>query len=130
MGSLDVAAVSLPQADATRERAVRQTASRRTVPPRTCAERPDLKLGAAVAAVKKLPNIILVADDPRPQSLMLTFLGDYLYETERCVFSGSVIDVLGRLGVSEHATRSTLTRMVNRGLLRRQKQGRRMYFGL
>lgn len=66
----------------------------------------------------------------RPQSLMLTFLGDYLYARDTCVFSGSVIDVLGRLGVSEHATRSTLTRMVNRGLLRRQKSGRRMYFGL
>lgn len=61
---------------------------------------------------------------------MLTFLGDYLFEADRCVFSGSVIDVLGRLGVSEHATRSTLTRMVNRGLLQRQRHGRRMYFGL
>lgn len=61
---------------------------------------------------------------------MLTFLGDYLFDRERCVFSGSVIEVLGRLGVSEHATRSTLTRMVNRGLLRRQRDGRRMYFGL
>jgi phenylacetic acid degradation operon negative regulatory protein len=61
---------------------------------------------------------------------MLTLLGDYLYGTDLCVFSGSVIDVLDRLGVSEHATRSTLTRMVNRGLLHRQKQGRRMYFGL
>jgi phenylacetic acid degradation operon negative regulatory protein len=61
---------------------------------------------------------------------MLTFLGDYLYDQDLCVFSGSVIEVLGRLGVSEHATRSTLTRMVNRGLLYRQKDGRRMYFGL
>ncbi|MGB3444053.1 MAG: PaaX family transcriptional regulator C-terminal domain-containing protein [Actinophytocola sp.] len=66
----------------------------------------------------------------RPQSLLLTLLGDYLYGRELCVFSGSVIEVLGGLGVSEHATRSTLTRMVNRGLLRRQKDGRRMYFGL
>ncbi|OLF18550.1 PaaX family transcriptional regulator [Actinophytocola xanthii] len=61
---------------------------------------------------------------------MLTFLGDYVFGRGRCVFSGSVIDVLGRLGVSEHASRSTLSRMVNRGLLRRQKHGRRMYFGL
>ena len=66
----------------------------------------------------------------RPQSLMLTLLGDYLYNRDLCVFSGSVIEVLGRLGVSEHATRSTLTRMVNRGLLHRQRDGRRMYFGL
>ena len=66
----------------------------------------------------------------RPQSLMLTFLGEHLYGRDLCVFSGSVIDVLGRFGVSEHATRSTLARMVNRGLLRRHRAGRRMYFGL
>jgi phenylacetic acid degradation operon negative regulatory protein len=66
----------------------------------------------------------------RPQSLLLTMLGDYLYGRGRCVYSGSVIAVLGRLGVSEHATRSTLGRMVHRELLRRVRQGRRMYFGL
>jgi phenylacetic acid degradation operon negative regulatory protein len=66
----------------------------------------------------------------RPQLLMLMLLGDYVLDRDLCVFSGSVIDALARLGVSEHATRSTLTRMVNRGLLRRQRHGRRMYFGL
>ncbi|HEY9522157.1 MAG TPA: PaaX family transcriptional regulator C-terminal domain-containing protein [Thermopolyspora sp.] len=66
----------------------------------------------------------------RPQSLMLTFLGNHVYGSDICVFSGSFIDVFTRVGVSEEATRSTLTRMVNRGLLRRQRHGRRMYFGL
>jgi phenylacetic acid degradation operon negative regulatory protein len=66
----------------------------------------------------------------RPQSLMLTFLGDQVLGRDVCVYSGSVIDVFARAGVGEHATRSTLTRMVNRGLLRRQREGRRMYFGL
>lgn len=66
----------------------------------------------------------------RPQSLMLTFLGDYVLGRDVCVYSGSVIDVFARTGVGEHAARSTLTRMVNRGLLSRQRQGRRMYFGL
>ncbi|MEV6174519.1 PaaX family transcriptional regulator C-terminal domain-containing protein [Streptomyces sp. NPDC051954] len=66
----------------------------------------------------------------RPQSLMLTFLGDQVLGRDVCVYSGSVIDVFGRVGVGEQATRSTLTRMVNRGLLRRQREGRRMYFGL
>jgi phenylacetic acid degradation operon negative regulatory protein len=46
------------------------------------------------------------------------------------VYSGSVIDVFERAGVGEQATRSTLTRMVKRDLLRRQREGRRMYFGL
>jgi phenylacetic acid degradation operon negative regulatory protein len=66
----------------------------------------------------------------RPQSLMLTFLGDQVLGRDVCVYSGSVIDVFARMGVGEQATRSTLTRMVNRGLLRRQREGRRMYFGL
>ena len=87
-----------------------------------------------LTAVKEMTNIVgnllPVEPAPRPQSLMLTFLGEHLYGTDRCVFSGSVIDVLARFGVTEHATRSTLARMVNRGLLRRQRDGRRMYFGL
>ncbi len=66
----------------------------------------------------------------RPQSLMLTFLGDQVLGRDVCVSSGSVIDVFARAGIGEQATRSTLTRMVNRGLLRRQREGRRMYFGL
>jgi len=66
----------------------------------------------------------------RPQTLMLTFLGNYVLGRDVCVFSGSYLDVMDRVGVSGHATRSTLTRMVSRGLLRRQKQGRKMFFGL
>ncbi|MBC2900389.1 PaaX family transcriptional regulator C-terminal domain-containing protein [Streptomyces cupreus] len=66
----------------------------------------------------------------RPQSLMLTFLGEQVLGRDVCVYSGCVIDVFARAGIGEQATRSTLTRMVNRGLLRRQREGRRMYFGL
>ncbi|WP_308377702.1 PaaX family transcriptional regulator C-terminal domain-containing protein [Streptomyces sp. ISL-98] len=71
-----------------------------------------------------------VHDALRPQSLMLTFLGDQVLGRDICVYSGSVIDLFGRAGVGEQATRSTLTRMVGHGLLRRQREGRRMYFGL
>lgn len=75
-----------------------------------------------------------LADDgpaPRPQSLMLAFFGNHVLEQgDLCVYSGSIIDALGRVGVGEQAVRSTLTRMVNRGLLRRQREGRRMHFGL
>ncbi|QOV33828.1 PaaX family transcriptional regulator [Streptomyces ferrugineus] len=71
------------------------------------------------------------APQPRPQSLMLAFFGNHvLDEGEVGVYSGSIIDVLGRVGVGEQAVRSTLTRMVNRGLLRRRREGRRMFFGL
>ena len=61
---------------------------------------------------------------------MLSFLGLYVLGRDTAVFSGSVIDVFRRLGVTEQATRSTLARMVSRGLLRRHRRGRRMYFGL
>jgi phenylacetic acid degradation operon negative regulatory protein len=67
---------------------------------------------------------------PKPSTLLLMLLGDFVLDRDVCVFSGSAIDVLDRFGVSSHATRSTLARMVNRGLLRRQRHGRKMYFGL
>ncbi|GAA1637527.1 PaaX family transcriptional regulator C-terminal domain-containing protein [Actinoplanes couchii] len=57
-------------------------------------------------------------------------LGDFVLDRGVCVHSGSAVDALGRLGVTAHATRSTLTRMVHRGLLHRQRDGRRMYYGL
>lgn len=66
----------------------------------------------------------------RPQTLMLNFFGLYLLGRDVAVSATSVIDVFARAGVSEHAARSTLTRMVNRGLLVRQRHGRAMYFGL
>ncbi|GAA3533045.1 PaaX family transcriptional regulator C-terminal domain-containing protein [Nonomuraea rosea] len=66
----------------------------------------------------------------RPQSVILTFLGDHVYGRGICVSSGSFIEAFARVRISEEATRSTLTRMVRRGLLRRQRAGRRMYFGL
>src|SRR3954468_20013528 len=62
---------------------------------------------------------------------MLTFFVNHvLEEGDLGVYSGSIIEVLGRVGVGEQAVRSTLTRMVNRGLLQRQREGRKMFFGL
>ena len=91
-----------------------------------------------MTAVNDLPNIVPYpgqvttdgGEPVRPQALMLTFLGIYLLDTGTAVFSGSVIDVFRRAGVSADATRSTLTRMVHRDLLARHRRGRRMYFGL
>jgi phenylacetic acid degradation operon negative regulatory protein len=65
----------------------------------------------------------------RPQSVLLTFFGDYALDSDVLVAAGSVIDVLGRVGIGEHAARATLTRMVRRDLLRREVRGRRAYFG-
>ena len=66
----------------------------------------------------------------RPQTLLLTFLGRAVLGRDIAVFSGSYLAVMDRLGISEQATRSTLARMVNHGLLLRHRRGRKMYFGL
>ncbi|WP_248959038.1 PaaX family transcriptional regulator [Sphaerisporangium perillae] len=70
------------------------------------------------------------ATSARPQSLMFSFLGIYVLDRDVAVYSGSVIDVLARLGVSEDAVRSTLSRMARRDLLTRHRRGRKAYFGL
>lgn len=72
----------------------------------------------------------LGADAPRPQTLLLTFLGVHVLDRGFHVATASVLDVLGRAGVSEHATRSTLSRMARRGLLHRARRGRHVYVGL
>ncbi|WP_127501111.1 PaaX family transcriptional regulator [Actinoplanes solisilvae] len=66
----------------------------------------------------------------QPQTLLLMLFGDFVLDRNVSVFSGSVIDVCGQLGLSEHAARSTLTRMAGRDLLTRRRAGRRVYFGL
>lgn len=66
----------------------------------------------------------------RPQSFLFTLLGRHLLAGDRAIYSGSVIDVFARVGLSEVAVRSTLARMVKRGLLVRHRRGRKMYFGL
>jgi phenylacetic acid degradation operon negative regulatory protein len=66
----------------------------------------------------------------RPQSLMLGFLGIYALGRATAVYSGSVIEVFERIGVSEEAVRSTLTRMVKRELLARHRRGRKVYLAL
>jgi phenylacetic acid degradation operon negative regulatory protein len=66
----------------------------------------------------------------QPQTLMLMLYGTYALDQGVSLSAGSVIEVLGRAGVSTHATRSTLSRMVTRDLLQRRPVGRKMYFGL
>lgn len=67
---------------------------------------------------------------PRPQALLLAFLGAHVLGHDVQVATASVLEVLGRAGVSEHATRSTLSRMARRDLLRRTRRGRNVYIGL
>ena len=86
--------------------------------------------------VKIVPDKTRVYPSPvdahqvRPQSVMLSFLGLYLRGREQAVSTGSLIEVFSRVGVGEEAVRSTVARMVRRGLLARHPRGRRVYVGL
>lgn len=65
---------------------------------------------------------------PTPQSVLMTMLGRYCAETNPPLATSGYIDVLGRIGVSEHAARLTLARMAERGLLERTRTGRVAYY--
>jgi phenylacetic acid degradation operon negative regulatory protein len=69
-------------------------------------------------------------DGLRPESLLLTFFGVHLLGRPVLTASAGVLDVMQRVGVSPHATRSALARMVKKGLLVSVRQGRPVYFGL
>ncbi|GAA3776418.1 PaaX family transcriptional regulator C-terminal domain-containing protein [Streptomyces coacervatus] len=66
---------------------------------------------------------------PRPQSLMLSFFGIHALGRDVALSASSLIDVFGKAQITEDAVRSTLTRMVKRGLLERHRRGRKTYFG-
>ncbi|MET7996109.1 PaaX family transcriptional regulator C-terminal domain-containing protein [Amycolatopsis sp. NPDC005232] len=58
----------------------------------------------------------------------MTMLGRYCLEENPEIATAGYIEVLARIGVSAHATRLTLSRMTERGLLDRSRQGRAAYF--
>lgn len=66
----------------------------------------------------------------RPQSIVLTFGAAHLMPRRAAVQTADLVQVLECAGVSTHAARSTLARMVRRGLLERHRLGRRVYLGL
>jgi len=66
----------------------------------------------------------------RPQALLLTFFGGHVLGRGVRVSTGSVLEVLARADIAEPAARSTLGRMADHGLLRRHRQGRKVYLGL
>lgn len=66
----------------------------------------------------------------RPQALLLTFCAHFLLDTPEPLFTGAFVEALTRAGVGEHAARTTLTRMSQRGLLDRQRSGAKVYLSL
>lgn len=66
----------------------------------------------------------------RPGDLVFSLYGEYLLARPEPVWVGSLIDLLGRLGLSENATRTALSRMARRGWLSAERHGRRSHYGL
>ncbi|MET4923057.1 PaaX family transcriptional regulator C-terminal domain-containing protein [Streptomyces sp. PSRA5] len=67
----------------------------------------------------------------RPQQLLLALLGTFVVDRrDEPVASRVFIHLLGNLGVGEMATRATLSRMVDKDLLEKRKEGRTALFGL
>lgn len=65
----------------------------------------------------------------RAEQLLLAFLGEVLLDGElEDVPTGVLIGLLGELGISEVSTRTTLARMVDRGLLHKARVGREVTF--
>lgn len=65
---------------------------------------------------------------PTPQAVLLTMLGRYCIEENPAISTAGYIDVLGRIDVSPHATRLTVSRMTERNLLERSRKGKAAYF--
>ncbi|MDH3733395.1 MAG: phenylacetic acid degradation operon negative regulatory protein PaaX [Gemmatimonadota bacterium] len=66
----------------------------------------------------------------RPQDLVFTLFGDYLLHRKSPVWVGSLIRLLQPLGVSEPASRTVLSRMVGKGWLESEREGRRSFYDL
>ena len=64
----------------------------------------------------------------RPQSLVVTLLGAYVYPADRPVWSGGLVSLLGELGFSTGAARVALARLVRRDLLARVRDGRLVHY--
>lgn len=66
----------------------------------------------------------------QPQDLALTIFGAHVRRPAETAWSGGMVQILGEFGFSAEASRAALARLVTRGLLRRQKDGRLVFYAL
>lgn len=62
------------------------------------------------------------------QDMVFTLYGDYIRHHGGEAWTGSLIELLGLLGLSEQAVRSTLSRMSRKGWLERCRSGRHSFY--
>jgi phenylacetic acid degradation operon negative regulatory protein len=66
----------------------------------------------------------------RSQDLVFTLYGDYIRHRGGEAWTGSLIELLGLLGMSEQAVRSALSRMSRRGWLKGRRVGNKSFYSL
>jgi phenylacetic acid degradation operon negative regulatory protein len=64
------------------------------------------------------------------RSLLLTVLGEFVHPRQETVWTTTVLEALGALGVEEKSARQALTRAASEGLLTSSRHGRRVLWAL
>lgn len=67
-------------------------------------------------------------NSPVAQAVVFTMLSRYSLQDNTPISTANYIDILGRAGISHHASRLILSRMVDRGYLHRIRDGRMAYW--
>src|SRR3954447_2002740 len=67
---------------------------------------------------------------PSARSLLLTVLGEFVHPREGRVWTGTLVEALGALGVEAKSARQALARTAAEGLLASERQGRRVRWAL
>src|SRR5690242_1019653 len=81
-------------------------------------------------AATTLPMPRSPSEPLQPQDLLITLFGAFVARKHRAVWSGGLVDLLTQMGFSDGGSRIALARLVNRGLLKRQKAGRLVYYAV
>ena len=66
----------------------------------------------------------------RPQDLVLTLLGTYMRGDRQSVWSGGIVELMSEFGFSTGAARVAVTRLADRDLICRTREGRFVYYQL
>ncbi len=64
------------------------------------------------------------------KALLLTVLGEFVLSHDAVVWTSTVVQGLGQLGIEEHNARQAVARLAGQGLIRSQKEGRRVRWRL
>lgn len=65
-----------------------------------------------------------------PQHLLITLLGDYWFAREELLPSAALVELLAEFGANENASRQSMRRLTQRGLLAQGKHGRTTSYGI